>query len=83
MHLGLAGDPTRELLRRFDGTVIRDRLGGILVFQVCSQMESALARETSFISAGWQAEISLFVVMMGISDPSPLWGRLQPLLEAL
>jgi hypothetical protein len=40
MHLGAPGDPTREFLRRFDGAVIADRFGDILVFQVWPQAKS-------------------------------------------
>lgn len=33
-HLGAQGDPTRELIRRFDGNVTRKRFGDILLFTV-------------------------------------------------
>jgi hypothetical protein len=34
LRLGLEGDPTRELLRRFDGAVIRERSGEVLFFEI-------------------------------------------------
>jgi len=33
-RLGLEGDPTRELFRRFDGAVFPERSGSVLIFQV-------------------------------------------------
>jgi len=33
-HLGSVGDPTMELFRRFDGTVVRNRVGDLSLFEV-------------------------------------------------